>query len=109
MTRSLARDPSRWEFHGGISLWFPKLEFHRDGLVTFSIQVPNIETGEMVQIRNQEFISDEELKFVREPTSFLDMRVNQLILNVLNHELEEGLWLDGVHVRDPHKQQRRDS
>lgn len=69
----------------------------QDFLVSYKAQ--DVNGGGLVEVQHARFIGD----FPRDDTAHLVHEVRRAILAVLEHELDECLFVNGVRVRDPHE------
>ena len=74
----------------------------RDGwLITVTLYVPDVLTGELTTVNTRMPVPP--LGSMAEDDAMALLRAT--LKNALIHEMDESLWLDGKHWRDPHAQE----
>lgn len=104
---SCIRIVEAFQFRGGVSMWRPALVAYPSGSFAvklhFSLLVPNRNVDEplkMLEIAADTMLSLEEIN--RDMYPFED-RIADFIRGVLEHELDEGVFVGERQHRDPHR------
>jgi hypothetical protein len=100
----------KFEFRGGISMWRPKLtgrtatDLGEPGIaINISILVPHNmsdDTRPDMNISTEKTLTLREIN--RDAYPFVD-RVADIVRGLFEHEIAEGIFVDGKQVRNPHR------